>query len=569
MSAFLHALSCIARGWHVFPCNGKIPILDGGYKTASLDDAKVREWWTQHPHANVGIATGASGLTVLDIDTGLLDEESLRAFMAAHDLPPTFAVRTGKRPEYRVQLYYSEPIESFNHWEWNGYGGDVRGTWGHVLAAGSIHPESGAAYEVLWDVPIRPVPNFVRALKAKTKEREALSDPSSPVTEWRNDTLFRVLGKLRGAGADDELIREFAVRTNAKRIKPPLEEEELEDIIEKVCRYAQGVPEPIVTIGGKTLEPTAPVEPVDWRTRYVTLEKVRDAKQTSFFIEGFLALDSITALAAPVGQRKSLIALNVAHSLCTGESLFGYFKVAKQPERVIYLCPEMGLSSFSTRIKSIGLLGYVGKTLFCQTMDDISVSLGELNEELPGAVVIIDTLTRFVEGDQNSSADMAKFAQEIFRLKRCGATVLLLHHSVKGTGNAITLDSAMRGSTELAAFVTSCWATKLKDPDDPYNSPSLLVNVKQRDYESKPFEAISDKSCRMRILGTPGEMAEIKSRADADAEKALAAILEESPNLGVNKLQAALRDAGYKKGVKWVTKVRSGVRGRGVVLSSA
>jgi RecA-family ATPase len=133
-----------------------------------------------------------------------------------------------------------------------------------------------------------------------------------------------------------------------------------------------------------------------------------------------------------VGQRKTLIALNVAHSLCTGEPLFGYFKVLKRPERVIYLCPEMGLSSFSTRLKRIGLLDYVGTTLFFQTMDDISIKLCDLDGELPGSVVIVDTLTRFVDGDQNSSEDMSKFAREVFRVKRAGATVLLLHHSVKG-----------------------------------------------------------------------------------------------------------------------------------------
>ena len=76
-------------------------------------------------------------------------------------------------------------------------------------------------------------------------------------------------------------------------------------------------------------------------------------------------LDSITAIAAPVGQRKSLIALNVAHALCTGEPLFDYFKVVKQASRVIYLCPEMGISSFSMRLKQIGLASHVGQTLFC------------------------------------------------------------------------------------------------------------------------------------------------------------------------------------------------------------
>ena len=403
---------------------------------------------------------------------------------------------------------------------------------------------------MLWDTPIMTTPEPVLVLRAATKRREPLDNPTAPIVEWRNDTLYRVLCKHRANGADDEMVRDFALRKQTQ-MPNPLSEEELETVIRNACKQPIGLPEPIPVIGGAK----EPEQPVDWRSRYLTFEQVRDVKPTSFLIDGFLALDSITALAAPVAQRKSLIALNVAHALCTGEPLFGFFTVSKQPERVVYLCPEMGVTSFSTRIKQIGLLDSVGRTLFCQTMDDHSVKLSELNEELPGAVIIIDTLTRFVEGDQNSSQDMSKFAQEVFRLKRLGATVLLLHHSVKGAGNspALTLDSAMRGSTELAAFVTSCWATRLVNPDEPYNSPSLLVNCKQRDFESRPFEVTSDATCRMHIVGEPGQIAEIKSRKDAEAGQVLAALLKDSPNTGINKLRDALKEAGFRKGAKWVT----------------
>jgi len=308
--------------------------------------------------------------------------------------------------------------------------------------------------------------------------------------------------------------------------------------------------------------------PKDWRSRYLTFEQVRDAKPVEFLIDGFLALDSITAIAAPVGQRKSLIALNVAHALCTGKPLFDYFKVAKQPSRVIYLCPEMGISSFSTRLKQIGLASHVGQALFCQTMDVESIKLADLDDELPGAVVIIDTLTRFVEGDQNSSEDMSRFAKVVFSLQRGGATVVLLHHSIKGAAGGLTLDSAMRGSTELAAFVTSCWATRLQDPDEPYTSPSLLVNVKQRDFESKPFEATCDKTCRMRMVGEPGQITELKSKADDDAKAALSLILKESPKMGLNKIREALKTAGHKKGAKWVTQARAAILGTGVTSSA-
>ncbi len=194
--------------------------------------------------------------------------------------------------------------------------------------------------------------------------------------------------------------------------------------------------------------------------------------------------------------------------------------------------------------------------------------LSELNEELPGAVVIIDTATRYIQGDQNNSAEMSKFAEQIFRIKRLGATVLLLHHSIKGAANApLSLDSAMRGSSELAAFVTSCWATKLEDPDKPYASPSLLANVKQRDFESKPLRVRSDENYRLHIVGAPGDVVQVKNQKEEQAEKVLAALLDEDPKMGINKIQEALRAAGCGKGDKWVKRKRLELIRAGVTIT--
>jgi len=176
-------------------------------------------------------------------------------------------------------------------------------------------------------------------------------------------------------------------------------------------------------------------------------------------------------------------------------------------------------------------------------------------------VLILDTATRFIKGDQNSAEDMSRFAQEIFRLRRLGATVLLLHHSVKGNSLTLTFDSAMRVSAELAALVTSRWATKLTDPEQPYQSPSLLANVKQRVFESKQFEVTSGPDCRVHIVGEAGQIKDIKKQKDVEAEQVLAALLKGSPGLGINKLQKALKEAGHKKGVKWVTKARAAILG--------
>src|SRR4051812_30233446 len=99
------ALACARRGWAVCPCtpggkaNGKATRYEGGYKHATSDEAQIEKWWSDHPVDNPAVAPGKSGITILDVDTGLTDEDSLRAFMRERNIPMTFAVRTGKRPQ--------------------------------------------------------------------------------------------------------------------------------------------------------------------------------------------------------------------------------------------------------------------------------------------------------------------------------------------------------------------------------------------------------------------------------------------------------------------------------------
>ena len=112
------------------------------------DEPRVREWWTRTPNANVAIATGPSKLAVWDCDHGLNRESDLTAFVDAHGITKTYAVRTGRRDSYGVQLYYSGPIPSVQGWEFDGHDGDVKSEPGYVMAAGCIHPDTKETYEV-------------------------------------------------------------------------------------------------------------------------------------------------------------------------------------------------------------------------------------------------------------------------------------------------------------------------------------------------------------------------------------------------------------------------------------
>lgn len=297
----------------------------------------------------------------------------------------------------------------------------------------------------------------------------------------------------------------------------------------------------------------------DWRERYMTADEFRNIQPPEFLISDFLVKGSITMLAGPVAQRKSIIALNIAHALCTGNALFDYFDVPEKPSRVIYLCPEMGAASFTKRIKQIGLGSFVGERLFIQTMSEQSTRLDELDEELPGAVVLIDTITRFVEGDENQSADMRLFAEKVFRLVKHGASVVLLHHSKKGSSGS--LDDGLRGSSELAAFVDSCWVTELADTKQPYTSLSKMRNVKQRDFECDPFQLKPTVgSYRLTVDGDPAPEAVVKSKEEQARCDALAAIYKDNPRIGINKAQTELRKLGHHVGTKTVIRMLCDLR---------
>jgi hypothetical protein len=90
----------------------------------------------------------------------------------------------------------------------------------------------------------------------------------------------------------------------------PKSDADLDRIARSAARYDVPEPEPIAVLG--TLKEPEP--PKDWRTWYHTFDEMNNAPKPSFLIDGFLQKDVITAIAAPVGQRKTIVACNAVRS---------------------------------------------------------------------------------------------------------------------------------------------------------------------------------------------------------------------------------------------------------------
>jgi hypothetical protein len=563
MSSLLETtLDCAQRGWAVFPCEPKKKKaqLNGGFHLATTDETQIRDWWTRFPNANIGLAPGKSGLVILDCDTGFANQAEFEAWAASVGLPKTYTIHTGRRtnnetglPEFGAQLYFAGSGLPTYPWRLDGHSGEVRYGTGHVMAVGSVHPDSGELYEVLVDAPIVEVPAFVLNLPRQTRPVNTDGTRGKiPELGGRHDALTREAGAMRARGHDRDTILEMLIPLNDAMCEVPISDGDLEHIADSVARYKAGVVGPEIIFGKK--KPDELQEPVDWRTRYMTAEQYANIPPPSYLIGGFLVKGSITMIAGRVSQRKSIVSMNLCHALTTGEKLFGYFPVVEKPERVIYICPEMGPAQVKKRLEQIGLGPYIGKSLFVQVMSKKPTTMDEFDDELPGAVVFLDTITRFVDGDEDKSGDMRIFAAKCFHLVDAGATVVLVHHSKKGSTGS--LDDGLRGSSELAAFVDSVWTTELVDTKDAFHTLSNVQNVKQRDFESLPFQlSPSPGTIYLTMVDEPAAVFVQKAKKDARAFDILKGIVEANPTMGVNKLAGELRKAMKGrggKGAKWI-----------------
>lgn len=565
MDSFLEiALNCARRGWYVLPCvaQGKEPLSDlvpHGWHNASDDEGTIRRWWAAKPDANVGVACNPSGLAVVDCDHGNATKEDALRWIQRGGLPITYTVHTGRRfnpdtgqPEFGLQLYYAGSMGGVGEFNLAGGSGQIKSLDGYVMAAGSIHPVSHEAYEVLIDAPIAPLPDVVRSLKT---ERKPVEDDGQPITENRNIRLTSIAGKLRNAGLSEALLETTLLQVNEERCDPPLDEEEVQRIAASVSRYAIPEPEPEITIGGKS---SAPKEPVDPWAKYHSLDELLNVPPGKFIVDGILFDNSITALAGYAGDRKSIISLNLAASCVTGQPFMGKFAIANPPKRVIYLCPEMGLRELAKLSKNLGMLPYVGKTLFFRSLDKSGkIKLSDLTPvELDGALVILDTAVRFIEGKENDPQDMAVFSDELFRLRSQGATVWVLFHSSKASvGQELSLQNAVRGSSEIAAMLSMCWATRLNEPAKRFESTSRMYPLKVREFDALPFDFGCDRAtAACSIIGEPAPVAVLKDRKADERRAIIRELVHHDPEIGVNRIQAVLRvRTGSGGNAKWVS----------------
>lgn len=184
------ALAEARDGHYVFPLlpGSKVPALHGeancegdrdcaaghqGWEQrATRDPTLIRSWWSKAPF-NIGIATGPSGLHVLDLDDarGLPAPEPWSGAEHGRDVLALLAERAGQSypgntrtvatPPAGEHLYFRAPpgVELRNTVARLGWRIDSRGAGGYIIAPGSRR--ASGRYRVIRRAPIAPLAEWL------------------------------------------------------------------------------------------------------------------------------------------------------------------------------------------------------------------------------------------------------------------------------------------------------------------------------------------------------------------------------------------------------------------------
>jgi hypothetical protein len=227
------------QGFKLIPCRGKKPILDGWTTELSGDPQRLREWFADS-RTNIGIVTGAvSGVFVIDPD-GKTGEKSLNRLEERRGkLPVTRTAITGKGRH----LYFKHPGQRIKNNNTGKLGKklDVRGDDGYVIAPPSIHPNGKQYAWVDETVPVAVAPDWLLSLLT------AEDVPSERIPKGeRNPRLHAEVCELYKTYLPEDVLP-HALAFNAQNCDPPLSDEKVKDIVERVALTHKPLPLKIVS----------------------------------------------------------------------------------------------------------------------------------------------------------------------------------------------------------------------------------------------------------------------------------------------------------------------------------
>lgn len=239
------------------------------------------------------------------------------------------------------------------------------------------------------------------------------------------------------------------------------------------------------------------------------------SQAVDYLIPGLLPKGESVLLVAMPKVGKSLLAVDVAYAVATGED--GFLGETCATGRVLYVSVDESRDSVVKKMKNRGFRPCDKDSIRIVTTFSIS-QLPKLEAEIETfkpTLVIIDSLKRITKGLEISE-NSAEFSDNVYTISelcnRYGAACLLIHHSNKNT-ESIGVEN-VRGSTAIAGACGNTWILNRVGKEDPNNKKKIIYDPRDpkrqlfcfsRDSEGKTFSIeLNPENNSWQLLGEMG-----------------------------------------------------------------
>ncbi|MCA9380925.1 AAA family ATPase [Candidatus Dojkabacteria bacterium] len=225
-----------------------------------------------------------------------------------------------------------------------------------------------------------------------------------------------------------------------------------------------------------------------------------DSNNLEYLIEGLIHKKTINLISGQSGVGKSILTQILAGTLSEGLPVFDEFYVDRS-YKVGFLDRENGLSILKDRFLRIECnkenIEYIDlKASFNST---VISELKEAIRDFEIDVLVIDTLVRFQEGNENDSKDINEFFKLLRELLNELECIVVIHHLKKLSKDQKSNNDSARGSSDIIASVDTHFILEKRD-----DNLLTFKNVKNRLAEEvKPMtlELQIDELISLKFIG--------------------------------------------------------------------
>lgn len=262
-------------------------------------------------------------------------------------------------------------------------------------------------------------------------------------------------------------------------------------------------------------------------------ELVADVRGAEWLVEGYAERNTLATMFGESGSFKSTIALDLALHVASGRSYYG----KRVQQGGVFMIAGEGHAGVTRRMmawqKAHGVPGalpvYVTDRAFPLDREVEAKEIADHVDRMARkfgvtpAMIVIDTLNRNMEGDENSSQDMSRFVNEVSRhLKsRFNAFVLVVHHVGHGGKNRERGSTALPGAVDAryrverkGKMAATLEVMKMKDGSEPESLRFEIevVDVGITDSFGNRQTSVAVTRAAVTTVEPRGAVAKVKSR---------------------------------------------------------